>query len=715
MEEETSNPVKVEVLAPLESYLASLFSDAQRWKESETGIQESLLDCVRRKNGEYSPEKLSRIRETGMADQFLPVTGMKCRAIESFILDIYMKSGGKRIWRLKPTPVPDLPEGVVGNIVSKVMESFSSGEITTPDEAYRSASDMRSRIVSESYLKSQDVAEDVSRQIDDYLVEGGWFDVLAECISDVSFMKGMVLKGPVMRRRKVKGGWSGGKPKYEEKVVPTFTRVNPLDFYPSRYSENPSFGPMAERVRLSRGSLAANRKEPGYVTKAIEEVVSSKSVFAADPSSLGSERSDVENREQLSSPSSSAVYAGPVIEGIEFWCSVRGDDLVSFGVLKDGSGKAVDPMLDYEINAITVGGKAVFVDFNKDPAGRRPYHVAGFSKEPGGFWYRSPPELLKAVQDIINASARSMVNNLAICSGPQTVIPDINKLAAGEKIEGGMPFKVWQGIGVPAGGKLVEFFQPDSRSSEMLGIIDAMSRMSDLLLEMPAWSYGSDKVAGAGRTSSGLGMLMASQSKGMLRVVKEIDKNVVRPCIELLCDIVMSRSPDLPLGDVRYVADGVVSAMLRDQLSERRLDFLQKTQNEFDMKIIGFEGRAKILAQAMESLESDYDDIVPTKEKLKALIEKEAAIEAQNYREMEQKIQQMQEEAVRKVEMETAKLRLEMEKLELMRREQDLNFKSKDRELSIRASKQSTDLFDGILDAQGEEKEGRQPQEAPNA
>jgi hypothetical protein len=702
MEENAPILMQPPQLSPIEGYLASVFDDARTWKESESGIQSLLLDCVRRKNGEYAPDKLARIRESGMADQFLPITGMKCRAVESFVLDVYSKQGAKRVWNLKPTPVPDLPDDETARIVEKVMESYRSNEgVSTPEEAYAMASGMRGEIVSESYRAAQDAADRISRWIDDKMAEGGWDDVFAEAIGDLCSMKAMVVKGPVMRKRKVRSGWSGGMPKVETKTVPTFSRVSPLDLYPSRHADSTCFGPLVEKVRLSRGSLAANRKEPGYVTKAIEDVVSAKSVFGVSQDSLGADRKDAETREGLSASGARTVSAGPVVEGLEFWCSVRGDDLLSFGVAKDGKGDPVDPMLDYEINAITVGGKIVFIEFNNDPFGRRPYHVAGFSKEAGGFWYRSPAEILKPVQDIINAATRSMVNNLAICSGPQTVIPDINKLAAGEKIESGRPFKVWQGTGVAQGGKLVDFFQPDSNADEFIKIIESFTRMTDLLLEMPAWSYGSDKVAGAGRTSSGLSMLMASQSKGMGRVVKEIDKKVLRPVVEALCDIAMREMDDAPKGDVVYVSEGVLASMLRDQLSERRMDFLQRTQNEFDMKILGFEGRAKILAQAMEALESDYDDIVPTKEKLSALIRKEAEIEAQNYREMEEKIRQMQEEAVRKVEMETAKLRLEMEKLDLERRRQDLDFKSKDRELSIRASKQSADLMDGLLEEGG--------------
>ena len=51
--------------------------------------------------------------------------------------------------------------------------------------------------------------------------------------------------------------------------------------------------------------------------------------------------------------------------------------------------------------------------------------------------------------------------------------------------------------------------------------------------------------------------------------------------------------------------------------------------NEFDQKILGLDGRAKILSDAMESLETDYDDIAPSQEKIAALIQQQSLLQQQ--------------------------------------------------------------------------------------
>lgn len=388
------------------------------------------------------------------------------------------------------------------------------------------------------------------------------------------------------------------------------------------------------------------------------------------------------------------------MNGIEFYCSVRGTDLVSFGILKDPNGEEIDPILDYEINAITVNGRIVFIEYNKDPMKRRPYSVCGFAREVGGFWYKSPPQILKDVQDIINAAARALVNNMGWASGPQIMIPDINRLSPSEDVTNIFVGKIWQGVtsGASATGKLVEFYQPDSRSIELGGIIDKFADLADKVIEMPAYSSG-EAIGGAGRTSSGLSMLMSSSNRGIKRVVLDIDFRVFKNVIDQVVDYNLEHSDDESIkGDMNFVSEGIMALMMKEQLSEQRLKFLQATQNEWDMKVLGLDGRAKILAEAIESLESNYDDIKPTQEKIEKLLKQEEILQQQQIRENEMRIREKEALIQREAEVAQANVQVEMGKLEIQRREQDLEFKNKERELDIRAEKQSGDRLTKLRD-----------------
>jgi len=700
-EEEKAGAASAEALPQLtmlENYLSDIFEDAKRFKETETDIQTTMIDSLERKNSKYSPEKLASIKDADSSEVFLGITGIKCRAFEAFVHDVYMNAKRKRTWDLKPTPVVTLSDEDKARIKQKVL---AESQALSPEEAYEQVSDMRAKIISAEYEDAKRKCENMSRKVHDQLIEGGFTTAMAEGLLDLSTMKAMVIKGPIVRKRKVRSGWKNGKVQYEQKEVLTFERVSPLDIYPSRYSKGVDGAPICQKGTIDRSSLVSNMDEDGYVKDAIKAIVMGHHKTSLVQANQESDREDAENKKSIAIGNPKPAYVGSDIPMVEHWCSCRGQDLISFGITKDDNGQDLNAMLDYEINAITVNKKIVFVEFNKHPLRKRPYSVTGFAKEIGGFWYKSIPELIKDPQDIINASSRALVNNLAIASGPQTVIPNINNLAPGEDITQAYPFKVWQGISSAAGQKLVEFYQPDSRSTELISIINEFIKICDNLIEMPSYSYGSDKVAGAGRTSSGLSMLMSSSNRGMKRVILDLDRNVFENTICQIVDYNLENSDDDSIkGDMNFYSEGVISMIMKEQLSERRLNFLNSTQNEFDMKILGLDGRAKILADAIESLESDYDDILPTDEKIDALIAQEEILQRQAIEEQQLKIQEMQATAEREANLQIQEAQLEMEKLEVEKRKQDLEFKAKERELDIRAQKQASDAMDKLMEQQ---------------
>ena len=390
--------------------------------------------------------------------------------------------------------------------------------------------------------------------------------------------------------------------------------------------------------------------------------------------------------------------SSPMLEAIEYWACVPGSMLPSYGIIKDANGNELDPLMDYDINAITVDGCVIYVKLNEDPLQKRPYSVYGYAKEVGGFWYQGIPELIKNEQDIVNAAARSMVNNLGISSGPQVVIPDTNRIPTGQDISSMHPWKIWQGTNIGnTTAPLVDFFQPDSRSNEMLGVINQAFKITDNTLEMPAYSYGSDKVAGAGRTATGLSMLMGSSSKGLKRILMGLDRYVFQDIVEKMYDWnMMNSEDDLIKGDMNFMSEGIMSVIMKEQLSTARLNLLQATNNEFDMKILGLDGRAKILSDAMESLESDYEDIAPSADKIERLIEQENILQQQKIQENQINLQKQQALIERENQVAMAELEMKSQQLELKAREIELSNATDNRELDIRSAKQSQQAMENL-------------------
>jgi len=708
------------MLKNIERYLGNVFEDCRAFKEDETDTQKLMLDSLNRRNAKYDAEKNAKIAAINSSDVFLGVTGVKCRAFESWVHDIYMNAKRKRTWDLKPTPIATIPPEDSRNITKTVMEAYeyaqNQGAEMSEVDAYQMASDMRADIIKADYELAGERAENMSRKIHDQLTEGGWVKAFSDCIMDISSSKAGILKGPVVRRRKIRSGWTEDKngnsvPKIEMAEIMTVERVSPLDFFPGRANETVNDGPVCERLTISRSSLVENREEPGYIQKNIEHIAMHSTFPTQTPSTLQSERDLAEGRD-TQTPSSSS---GPSLPAIEIWCKCLGRDLIDFGIIKDNDGKKLDPLLDYDINAMTIDGLIVYITLNEDELGRRPYSVYGYAKEIGGFWFMGIPELITSEQDIINAAARSMVNNLGIASGPQVIINDVNRFPPGEDITSMHPWKIWQGTNMgSSNAPLVTFFQPDSRSAEMLSVIREATRITDSTLEMPSYSYGNDKVSGAGRTASGLSMLMGSSNRGLKRILLGIDRYIFQTVVERMYDWNMKHLEDQSIkGDMNFISEGIVSLIMREQLADRRMGLLQATNNEFDMKILGLDGRAKILGDAIEVLESDYDDIKPSEEKIQRLIQEETMLQQQRIQKNQIEIEREQALIEREAAVEMEKIDLERQKLMLEVQKVERVDKTANRELDIRASKQSQGMIEKIFEADAAKQQEVDPNGPP--
>ena len=76
-----------------------------------------------------------------------------------------------------------------------------------------------------------------------------------------------------------------------------------------------------------------------------------------------------------------------------------------------------------------------------------------------------------------------------------------------------------------------------------------------------------------------------------------LDRYVFQDIVEKLYDWnMMNNDDDKIKGDMNFMSEGIMSIIMKEQLSTARLNLLQATNNEFDMKILGLDGRSKILS-----------------------------------------------------------------------------------------------------------------------
>lgn len=149
-----------------------------------------------------------------------------------------------------------------------------------------------------------------------------------------------------------------------------------------------------------------------------------------------------------------------------------------------------------------------------------------------------------------------------------------------------------------------------------MAVYEKFSRLTDDHSGIPGYVYGDLDVQGAGRTSSGLSMLMGAAGKGIRQVVMHIDMDVVKPIVERQFVYNMRYDEDESIkGDVEVVAKGAINLAVKETVNLRRIEFLNATSNPVDIEIIGREGRAAILREIAKGLQMDIDEVVPSREK----------------------------------------------------------------------------------------------------
>tara|TARA_R110000822_G_scaffold146213_1_gene285252 strand:- start:74 stop:877 length:804 start_codon:yes stop_codon:yes gene_type:complete len=241
-----------------------------------------------------------------------------------------------------------------------------------------------------------------------------------------------------------------------------------------------------------------------------------------------------------------------------------------------------------------------------------------------------------------NAAARSLANNMGISSGPQVGV-NISRLPAGEDITQMYPWKIWQFKQSEYGDSSppINFFQPNSNAQELMAVFTKFMELADEVSGIPRYMTG-QHVPGAGRTSSGLSMLMSNAGKSIKQVIGNVDHDVLSPMIERQYqrNLRYSDDPEL-IGDVQIVARGAMSLVVKEAEAVRKTEFLRLVlESPVAQQIVGLPGTAELLRDLAGNLNTNVDRLVPSRED----VQKQQAQQQAQQQEMMQ-MQQMQEAA----------------------------------------------------------------------
>ena len=602
----------------LASYIDNEFGRMVRHRDSAQGWSDRLTSAMRVFSGQYEAHKLMEIRRFGGSEIYARLIAAKCRGATSLLRDIYLNVD--KPWSLSPTPDPTLPDDIAGDIAKLVALEVKSAEQAgmPPDPGMvRDRTRMLTESAKRAGLKKARIeAEKAFRKLDDILVEGGFYSALGEGLTDISLFPFMCIKGPVVRMEP-KVTWVQGRAQVTSKPKMRWYRVSPYDVWWTPGCSNIADAAVCERSRLTRSDLNDLIGVPGYDEAAIREVLrwyGQSGYVEVMASTNDTSRATMESREDP------RMNQSGMLDMIEYHGYVQGRILLQQGM---DPAKVPDEDRDYFVDAFKIGRYIIKVQLSPSLRKRAPYYVTSFEKVPGTVVGNALPDILADVGDAANSALRSLINNMAIASGPQVVVND-DRVADNEDSDDMYPWKRWHVVTDPLGSnngqQPVSFFQPASNAQELLQVYEKFTQIADEISAIPRYSTGSDRTGGAGRTASGLAMVMGNAAKILQTVSANIDGDVVEPAVSELYDMVMLTDTSGTLrGDESIDVIGVNIAMQRETQRQRQLEFLQITANPIDMQITGVRGRASVLRSVSEGIGLDGESIVPPDDEIAAM------------------------------------------------------------------------------------------------
>jgi len=611
----------------------------KRWEvlrdHHQQNLEQRLAACVRARNMEYDPAKLAQIKEQGGSEIFMGIVSSKCRTATAWLRDTLLGTGADKPWSLSATPIPEVAPDVaqaMQNIMKQnLMQYYDAGnEPIDPAELKDLASGMKDTAMRAMKFEAEKRVERMETKMEDQMVEGGFVKALFEFTNDIATFPYAILKGPIPRKRKTMKYVDGGLGVVEV-LRDEWERVDPFKFYWAPWGDDVQNMPVIELHHLTRDDVENMIGVEGYDEDAVRSILS-------DFGSGGFSWLDHDDSlmEDVSGIDFDEGHSD-VVAALQLWDSVPGELLLEWGLDDE---EIEDPQKSYPCEIWMVNNTVIRAVLNYDPIGRKPYYITSFEKVPGRVDGNGVADLCMDAQNMCNAAARALANNMGISSGPQVGV-NISRLPAGEDITQMYPWKIWQfrQSDFADSAPPMSFFQPNSNAQELMTVFDRFMAISDEVSGIPKYMTG-QHVPGAGRTSSGLSMLMSNAGKSIKQVISNIDHDVMRPMLERQYqrNLRYSDDPDL-IGDVQIVATGAMSLVVKEAEAVRKTDFLRLVlESPVAQQIVGLPGTAELLRDVAGNLNTNIDRLVPSRED----VQKQQDIAQQQQMQQQQMMQEQQ-------------------------------------------------------------------------
>jgi hypothetical protein len=604
--------------SPLGETLQLLFEDYEKDRKL---TEERWIKDLRQYKGEYDPETLAKLHPK-RSKAFLSLTRTKTKTVSARMTDLLFPANGEKNWSVNASPIPELLPDVINQIALQYQQA--TGE--EPSE------EMIRQFINEEAMKR---CENMSKEMADQLSELKYRQIIRQTILDGNMYGTGILKGPLARVVKSKR-WLPNPDKTDwvtveiESLKPYCENVSIWDVYPDMSSKTPhDQRGLFQRYVMNRHKVYELSNRDDFNGEAIMAYIKAHPMGDAEYKPFENDLKTLNDSAESETTIGTHESSGPAhiqrkgkYELLEFWGYMNADEVRDSGVdIPEELGTEI------AVNVWTLGPIVIKANVAPVEGVDIPYHFYYYEKDDTSIWGEGIPMIMRDSQKLFNAAVRAMLDNAAISAGP-IIEANTDLLEPNEDPKDLFPFRVFlrDGQGADAAAQAIRVYSLPSYTNEFMAMIQFFMNASDEVTAIPRYLYGdTNNVGGAGKTATGLSMLMGSANITLKDQVKNFDDGITVPFIKALYFWNMDFNPKENIkGDFQVQARGSTSMIAREVKQESLLQFMNITNNPTDLM---YTKRDNVLREYVKMQDIDEFDLIKDSNTVK--VEGQQRMEAQ--------------------------------------------------------------------------------------
>ena len=599
---DSSNPEDINTTGIVD-YVYEKYNRAENYREND---EDRWLRAYRNYRGLYGPDV--QFTEAEKSRVFVKTTKTKTLAAYGQIVDVLF-AGNKFPISVEPTI---LPEGVSENVHVDLQPKPMGAEPTSPygfdgdgadlpkgftatgielgplEEKLGKIEDLKEGAgttpATATFSPAMIAAKNMEKKIMDQLEESSATKHLRSTAFEMALFGTGVMKGPFAVDKEYPNWGSDGEYDPKFKTVPEVTHVSVWNFYPDPDANNMDVAQyVVESHKLSRNQLRNLKKRPYFRQNVIDSCIE-----------MGETYTKKDWEDDLSDYATGETYIDR-FEVIEYWGTMDTEMLLENEVEIP---KELQKFDELQANIWICNRKLIRCVLNPFKPAKIPYMAVPYELNPYSFFGVGIAENMDDTQTLMNGFMRMAVDN-AVLSGNLLIEVDETNLVPGQDLSV-YPGKIFRRQGGAPGQAIFGTKFPNV-AGENMQLFDKARQLSDESTGFPSFAHGQTGVMGAGRTASGISMLMNAASGGIKNVIKNVDDYLLKPLGQSLFSFNMQFDFDPKIkGDLEVKARGTESLMANEVRSQRLMQFLGVASNPALAPFAKFQYIIREIAKAMD-------------------------------------------------------------------------------------------------------------------